>query len=116
MEVTVTPVEYDQTLTEPTDYDIKISDLMDNYSNVKWINGLDEDKQFPCVLPYHARTGLLKVNGLTLHDNGNIVAILIAMNDKKVQDAVWEFYSKNVNLRHALFEWGKLQEERQEGV
>jgi hypothetical protein len=99
---------------EISEYQQKLYDVLEHYPKTLQFQGLEYDSLYKLYLPFEARMGINRIRGLALNDTGIIAAVLMSLHDKGVRDAIMAYYAKNVNMRHCLYEWGKLQEERED--
>lgn len=79
----------------------------------KYAQNLNMEVEIQGKIPVIASDCLNQIHGLTGTKESDLVAVLIALDDRKVQRAIKAFYeSKYPEMRRALYAWGKLQVNR----
>lgn len=79
----------------------------------KYAQNLNLEGNLSGDVPMIALDCLGSMKGLTGTKVSDLVAVLIALDDRRVQRAIKAFYdSKYPELRRALYDWGKLQSVR----
>jgi len=98
------------------EYKTELDDLINGYRNswdFKNIQKFRNETDFRCKLPDLSLMGLNNVQGLCVNKTANVIAALVALNDPRVQKAVWRYYDEHPTLRDFIFQYGGMQEDLQ---